>query len=153
MLLDKPSILTALGITINEHMHNSENAIKNYLYSTASLEELRQLHILPFTATMKVDEKTIHPMNRLSGGASLALAECLAGYASYIFCVENEFPTGVYVTANHIATANMGEVLLASADLVHKGKKNHIWNVDITNEKGKLISSIRVTNLITSTKQ
>ncbi len=145
------SILTALGI----HLHKVEPPAQDgsVSFAQSSIETLYEHKMLPITASMLVDDCTLHPFGKLSGGASLALAECLAGYASRFFCKEHEFPTGLHVSGNHIATANKGERLLASAHFVHKGSTTHVWNVDITNEKGRLISSVRVTNMILSTQK
>ncbi len=148
MPLKTKSILTALGINFNEVDAKTQALLK----SPMSLAELNELNILPITANMTVDERTMHPFGKLSGGASLALAECLAGYASRLLCSDNEFPTGIQVSANHTSTASKDEILLASANLVHKGVKTHIWNIDITSATGRLISSIRVTNMIITIK-
>jgi 1,4-dihydroxy-2-naphthoyl-CoA hydrolase len=37
---------------------------------------------------------------------------------------------------------------LAEAKIIHRGNKTHIWNVDVKNEEGRLISTVRVTNMI-----
>ncbi len=147
----KLTILDALGIKINglkdstrEHVKSLEHLPWNELQ-----EKLYAEKILPCTATMKVDERTMHHKNRLAGGASLAMAECLAGYASkMLFCEEDEFATGMQVSANHVFSVEENEVLTAKADIVHRGTKTHVWNVDLFNEKGRLISSARVTNMI-----
>jgi 1,4-dihydroxy-2-naphthoyl-CoA hydrolase len=36
----------------------------------------------------------------------------------------------------------------ATGTLIHKGRTQHVWNVDITTEDGKLVSTARITNLI-----
>lgn len=99
-------------------------------------------------ASMPVDERTIQPFQALSGGASLALAESMAGHGSLALCQEKEFPCGIQVSANHIAMAKRGETVFAHATLVHKGRSSHVWNVDIVNAHKKLISSVRVVNQI-----
>lgn len=145
MLPQKDSILSVLGIVIQEKDSDSKALCQS---PSTSIEELYASGVLPVTATMPVDERTMHPFGKLSGGASLALAESLAGYASHLFCQENEFPVGLQVSANHISSGSKGEMLTASARLVHKGRKTHIWNIDVYNEYAKLISSVRVTNMI-----
>jgi 1,4-dihydroxy-2-naphthoyl-CoA hydrolase len=39
-------------------------------------------------------------------------------------------------------------MVYARADIVHQGNQTHVWNVEIKNEAGKLISTGRVTNMI-----
>jgi uncharacterized protein (TIGR00369 family) len=59
---------------------------------------------------------------------------------------------GIQVSANHTGKAEGGEVF-ARAESLHLGKKTHVWNVDIRNESGKLISTARVTNMIVKRHQ
>jgi len=99
-------------------------------------------------ASMPVSERTIRPGGILHGGASLALAETLAGLGSILIIDSNEYDArGMQVTANHVGGAKEG-IVMAVAKIVHQGKQTHVWNVDITNNEGKLISTARVTNMI-----
>lgn len=99
-------------------------------------------------ARMKVDERNRQPFGYLSGGASLALAETLAGCGSYAICPEALACVGQNVHGNHIHPAKEGETVIAIAKIIHQGKSSHVWQVDIKNEKGDLVSSISVTNHI-----
>ncbi len=102
---------------------------------------------------MPVDERTIQPFGYLSGGASLAFAETLAGFGSHILCKENELPLGMHVTANHVRPVPKGGFVEGHGSLIHKGKTSHVWNVDIVNAENKLVSAIRVTNSIVQQKK
>jgi uncharacterized protein (TIGR00369 family) len=99
-------------------------------------------------AKMPVNRKKMQPMGILHGGASLALAETVAG-AGTMLLIDNEkyLSYGLQVTGNHISTSNSGEVF-ARAEIVHKGQSTHVWDVKISNPEGKLISISRVTNII-----
>lgn len=100
-------------------------------------------------ADMPVDERTCQPYGYLSGGASLALAETLAGYGSALFLPATHKPVGVTVSANHVSAAPVGHTVQGRATLVHKGRTTHVWNVDITDtDTGRLISTARVLNQI-----
>ena len=50
-------------------------------------------------AQMPVDERTCQPFGILNGGASLALAEIVAGHGSIPLCSANEMPCGIQVSA------------------------------------------------------
>ncbi|MDA3816875.1 MAG: hotdog fold thioesterase [Prolixibacteraceae bacterium] len=103
-------------------------------------------------ATMKVDERTIQPMGYLHGGASLALAETVGSGASLLLINPDEYNVfGMNVSANHIASVREGFVH-AKASIIHKGRTSHVWNVEIKDDTGKLISVARVTNAIVSKK-
>ena len=98
-------------------------------------------------ARMHVDHRNRQPFGFLSGGATLALCETLAGVASNALCPEHKC-VGMNVCGNHVHTAFDGETVTAIAHLVHKGKKTHVWRVVVTNEEGKLISEVTVTNYV-----
>lgn len=99
-------------------------------------------------AKMKVDKQNRQPFGYLSGGATLAMAETLAGAGSYCLCPEALACVGQNVHGNHIHPAKEGETVTATAHIIHKGKSSHIWQVEVRNNEGLLISSISVTNYI-----
>lgn len=99
-------------------------------------------------ATMPVDERTRQPFGILHGGATLALAETVAGLGSMILCQPDEFVVGMQVSGNHISSAHEGDTVRAVATIVHKGRSSHVWNVDVFTSTAKLVSSIRVVNSI-----
>ena len=37
--------------------------------------------------------------------------------------------------------------------LIHKGHTLHVWNIDIKNDEGELISSVQVTNYVIAPQQ
>ena len=99
-------------------------------------------------ATMPVDHRTSRPGGLLHGGANLALAETIAGLGSMLTVDINEFDVrGIQVSANHTGGASSGTVY-ARAEIMHPGNQTHVWNVEIKNEAGKLLSTGRVTNMI-----
>ena len=46
-----------------------------------------------------------------------------------------------------------GDTVTAYAKMQHKGKTLHLWNVEIKDTAGELISSVRVTNYIIKQKK
>lgn len=103
-------------------------------------------------ATMKVDERNRQPFGFLSGGASLALAENLAGVGSTALC-PGKVCVGVSVSGEHVKAVEEGDTVTALAHLVSKGHKLHVWDVQITNSDGELISIVHVTNYILTPKK
>lgn len=99
-------------------------------------------------ATMKVDGSNSQLYGILNGGAALALAETLAGVGSHLLCSEGEIAVGVEVNGNHLNMARVGENVYATATLLHRGHRMHVWNVNIRNEKGDIVSTERVVNMI-----
>lgn len=100
-------------------------------------------------ATMPVDYRTRQPFGILHGGATLALAETVAGLGSMIICESDEIVVGMQVSGNHISSAHEGDTVRAVATIVHKGRSSHVWNVDVFTSTNKLVSSIRVVNSVT----
>lgn len=94
-------------------------------------------------ATMPVDYRTRQPFGILHGGATLALAETVAGLGSMIICEPDEIVVGMQVSGNHISSAHEGDTVRAVATIVHKGRSSHVWNVDVFTSTNKLVSSIR----------
>ncbi len=102
-------------------------------------------------ARMKVDERNRQPFGFLSGGASLALAENVAGVGSSALCPGCAC-VGIEVSGSHVKAVVEGDVVTAYARLLHQGSTLHVWNVDIKDTAGDLISNVRVTNYIVRQK-
>ncbi len=98
-------------------------------------------------ARIKVDERNRQPFGFLSGGASLALAENVAGVGSSALCPGCAC-VGIEVSGSHVKAVAEGDTVTAHARLLHKGTTLHVWNVDIRDSSEDLISSVRVTNYI-----
>lgn len=99
-------------------------------------------------ATMPVDHRTRQPFGILHGGATLALAETIAGLGSMILCRPDEIAVGMQVSGNHISSAHEGDTVRAVGTIIHKGHSSHVWNVDIFTSTNKLVSSVRVINSV-----
>lgn len=98
-------------------------------------------------ARMKVDERNRQPFGFLSGGASLALAENVAGVGSSALCPGCAC-VGIEVSGSHVKAVVEGDTVTAFARLLHQGTSLHVWQVDIKDSGGDLISSVRVTNYV-----
>ena len=103
-------------------------------------------------ARMVVDERNRQPFGFLSGGASLALAENLAGVGSMALC-PGKISVGINVSGSHVKAVMEGQTVTAYARLLHKGRTLHQWHIEIKNEAGELISTVQVTNYVIGRKQ
>jgi uncharacterized protein (TIGR00369 family) len=124
------------------------NAIcQNTLVSNLGIE-FTAISEKSLSARMPVDYRTTQPMGYLHGGASLALAETVGSGASLLLVDIAKYNVfGMNVSASHISSVREGWVI-ATAILVHQGRSTHVWDVEIKDESGKLISVARVTNAI-----
>ena len=103
-------------------------------------------------ARMKVDGRNSQPFGFLSGGASLALAENLAGVGSMALCPK-KIPVGINVSGSHVQVVLEGDTVTAYGKLQFKGHTLHEWQVDIKNSNGELISTVHVTNYLISPRK
>jgi len=135
----------------NNHI---KERIQDTLMKTLKIHFIESDDPYSLEATMPVGAHNAQTMQVLHGGATIALAESVAGVGSNILCNENETSYGVQISANHMAIAKMNDTVRAKGTILHKGRSTHVWNVDIVSETtGKLISSVRVTNSIITKKQ
>jgi len=104
-------------------------------------------------AKMPVDERTFQPMGLLHGGANVALAETLGSVGTFsIIDGKTHYGVCIEINANHIGSVMDGFVF-GTAKLVHQGRTTHIWNIEIKDEKHKLISTSRMTMMIIERKK
>lgn len=122
--LNKKTLIKQLGI---EFLENREGYLK---------------------ASMPVDERTRQPLGLLHGGASLALAETIGSLGSALLVDLDKFEVrGANINANHVGAISEGFVY-GVAEIIHRGRYTHVWNINITDKDGRLISVSRLTNMI-----
>lgn len=98
--------------------------------------------------TMPVDNRTCQPMGLLHGGASLSLIESLGSIGSSLIVDMKECNiVGIEINANHIGSIKKG-IVIGTARILHCGRTTHIWQVEIRDEKEKLICMGRLTTLV-----
>lgn len=95
-------------------------------------------------ATMPVDKRTHQPLGMLHGGASVALAETLASLAGNLCVSEEEYCLGLEINANHIRSTRTGMVT-GTATPIHLGNTTQVWQIEVTDEKGRLLCISRST--------
>lgn len=113
------------------------------------------IRFIPTDDEYAVAEMPILPQTRqylgvLHGGASLTLAETIAGVGSlHLINYDETFAVcGTEVNASHVAMSATEGKVFGKARLIYAGKSTHVWNVDIVGEDGTMISAERVTNRI-----
>lgn len=100
-------------------------------------------------ARMFVKKELSQPYGMLHGGASMAMAESVGGVGSaYYLGIKDYVIRGMQFSANHVKAAKVGTYVYATATIMHKGRQTHVWNIDIKNEDGELVSSCRLTNFV-----
>lgn len=133
-------------MTTEELLELSNKVCKNTLMETLDIEftELGKDYLI---AKMPVTSKVHQPDGVLHGGASAALAESVGSLASHIFLDSKEvFVRGIEISANHVKSVREGNVY-AKATFLHKGRTTQLWNINITNDEGDLVSVVRLTTI------
>ena len=120
-----------------------------------TMVEALGIKFLPSDDDLAIAEMPITDASRqyfgiLHGGASLTLAETVAGAGSVHLTGldEHALGCGTEVSGTHIAMSATEGKVYGKARLLHAGKSTHVWNVEIVGEDGTVISVERVTNRI-----
>lgn len=101
-------------------------------------------------ARMPVDRRTLQPFGRLSGGASVALAETIGSLAANLTLDPAlEAAVGLEVNANHVRPAKGGHVL-ATARPEAIGRTTQVWSIRIVDEQDRLVCIARLTLAVIS---
>ena len=131
--------------------------LKSELHGT--MVEAMQVTFLPSDDDIALCEMPITDTVRqylgvLHGGAYLALAETIAGAGSLHLTGfdMNGKVCGTEVSGTHVAMSATHGKVYGKARLVYAGYSTHVWNVEINNSAGELISTVTVTNYVVSTK-
>lgn len=85
------------------------------------------------------------PAGLFHGGAHVALAETLASQHSFMRAGTNV--VGVDLNATHLKAARSGRVW-GRAEVIHAGRTIINHEVRMTDDNGKLLSIVRITNLV-----
>jgi 1,4-dihydroxy-2-naphthoyl-CoA hydrolase len=83
------------------------------------------------------------PFGILHGGANAVFAESLASIAALMLITDGQRAVGLQVQMTHHGAAKSGFVT-GAAKIVHSGKSIATYNVEITDDTGKLTSSGQV---------
>ena len=134
-----------------EHIKEKINKLPN-LSTALGMEFISTPEPDTCMARMKVDERNRQPFGFLSGGASLALAENLAGVGSLTLC-PGKISVGINVSESHLIAVEEGDTVTATARIMHKGRTLHQWLVEIRNAAGELVCSVQVTNYVLNARK
>ena len=98
--------------------------------------------------TMEVTPKVHQYVGIMNGGVSLYLCETAASIGVVAGAdLTKVTPVGIEINANHLRAVSKG-ILTVEASPIHSGRTMSVWKIEITNEKGKLVCTSRLTMLI-----
>jgi 1,4-dihydroxy-2-naphthoyl-CoA hydrolase len=95
--------------------------------------------------TMPVTPKVHQYVGIMNGGISLLLAETAASLGAVVSSdLTKVTPVGIEINANHLRAVSRGTLRVEAKNVYH-GRTLSVWQVEITNERGKLICVSRCT--------
>ncbi|MCP4310242.1 MAG: PaaI family thioesterase [Bacteroidetes bacterium] len=99
-------------------------------------------------AVMKITPELYQPAGTVHGGALISLAESVGSAGSFLLVDPEKFQVyGSVVNSQHLTPATKG-TLHAVARIVARADFKHVWDVEIKDDDGKIISISRVTNSV-----
>lgn len=101
-------------------------------------------------AVMQITPQLYQPDGFVHGGAMISLAESVGSAGSFMMVdPDNSRVLGLSVNSQHLFPARSGK-LHATGRLIAQRGSMHIWDVEIRDDSGELVSISRVTNRIKS---
>ena len=98
--------------------------------------------------TMEVTPKVHQYVGIMNGGVSLYLAETAASIGVVAGAdLTKVTPVGIEINANHLRAVSKG-IITVEAKPLYPGRSMSVWSINITDERGKLICTSRLTMLI-----
>ncbi|MEN9715609.1 MAG: hypothetical protein RJA35_1076 [Actinomycetota bacterium] len=97
-------------------------------------------------ATMPVEGNT-QPLGLVHGGAYVVIAESLGSFAANVWAAPDGFAVGIEINASHSGSAREG-LVTATCTALSLGKTLTVHEIVCTDDAGRRLSTIRITNLI-----
>ncbi len=98
--------------------------------------------------TMEVTPKVHQYVGIMNGGVSMYLCETAASIGVVAGAdLTKVTPVGIEINANHLRAVSKGTITV-EAKPIHTGRTMGVWGINITNDKGKLVCTARLTMLI-----
>lgn len=98
--------------------------------------------------TMEVTPKVHQYVGIMNGGVSLYLAETAASIGVVAGAdLTKVTPVGIEINANHLRAVSKG-IITVEAKPLYPGRSMSVWGINITDERGKLVCTSRLTMLI-----
>ena len=108
--------------------------------------ELLELSAERAVATMPVEGNT-QPLGVLHGGAHVVIGESLGSFAANVWAYPDKVAVGIEVNASHSRSATSG-IVTAVCSAINLGKSLAVHEIVISDEAGRRLSTVRITNYL-----
>jgi len=98
-------------------------------------------------ARLQVNEKLMTVTGTVHGGTLMAFADTIGAAGTAANLAEGQNTATIESKTNFISGCRSGTIT-AESKPIHKGKRTHVWETRITDEKGKLLSVTTQTQMI-----
>ena len=98
-------------------------------------------------AKLTLSDKLTTVGGSVHGGTLMAFADTIGAAGTAANLVEGQNTATIESKTNFISGCRAG-TLQAEAKPIHKGKRTHVWETRITDDKGKLVSVTTQTQMI-----
>ena len=98
-------------------------------------------------ARLQVTDDLMTVTGTIHGGTLMAFADTIGAAGTVANLVEGQNTATIESKTNFIAGCRSG-VVTAESKPIHKGKRTHVWETRITDEKGKLLSITTQTQMV-----
>lgn len=131
--------------------HNAEAIAQLGGRGVGALAESMGIRLVELTAeravaTMPVEGNT-QPLGVVHGGAYVVLAETLGSMAANVSVYPDKVAVGIEVNASHSRSARSG-IVTGTCRAISLGKSLTVHEIAITDEEGRRLSTVRITNYI-----
>lgn len=116
----------------------------------AELLGIRILSAAPerLTAEMVVRDDLCTQPPVLHGGAVMAFADSLGGYATMLNLADGASTTTIESKTNFLAPAPVGTTVSGECTALHRGRRTMVWQTRITNAQGRLLAIVTQTQMV-----
>lgn len=97
-------------------------------------------------AEMPISGRTVQPFRNMHGGASATMAETLGSVAAQLTVDDDKQRcVGLSLNISHIRAVPEGQTLTGTARPFHIGRTTQVWDIQMTDPRGKLAAVARLT--------
>lgn len=87
------------------------------------------------------------PYGVVHGGAYVVLGESLGSFAANVWAGEGRIAVGIEINATHTRSTSSGTIT-GVARAIHLGRSLTTHEIEISDERGRRLSTVRITNFI-----
>ena len=105
------------------------------------------------TASLAVREDLCTVPGVMHGGAIMAFADTLGGFATALNLPNGAMTTTIESKTNFLAPVASGSTVRGECVALHRGKRTMVWQTRVTGEQGRLVAVVTQTQIVLEAPQ